>query len=122
MPRIWSFWPFAGRFCLFWRLFHVEEVDGDWTSHGEIVSVFFDRVDCSGFDVFDGVEESVDPHEAVKIVDSDASECGFESEAVFVEDFGGFRLGGEDSGKGGEVVDGVHCGIPFGVISCRFRW
>ena len=27
---------------------------------------------------------------------------------MLVEDFGGFRLAGEDAGEGGEVVDGVH--------------
>ena len=29
---------------------------------------------------------------------------------MLVEDFGGFRLSGEDAGEGGEVVDGFHCG------------
>lgn len=93
---------------MFWGLFQVEEADGDWVGHGEIVSVFFDCVDGGCFDVFDGVEEAVESHEAVEVVDSDASECGFESESVFVEYFGGFRLAGEDAGEGGEVVDGFH--------------
>ncbi len=74
-------------------LFHVEEVDGDWVGDGEAVSVFFVG-DGGGFDVFDGVEEAVEFYEAVEVVDSDASEGGFESESVLVEYFGGFRLGG----------------------------
>lgn len=57
----------------------MEEADGDWTGHGEIVSVFFDGVDGSGFDGFDGVEEAVESHEAVEVVDSDAAEGGFEA-------------------------------------------
>lgn len=74
----------------------MEEVDGDWTGHGETVSffVFVDCADGGGFDGFDGVEEAVEFHEAVKVVDSDASEGGFEAESVFVENVGGFRLGG----------------------------
>lgn len=99
----------------------MEEADGDWGGYGEVVSVFFDCVDGGGFDGFDGVEEAVESHEAVEVVDSDASECGFEAEAVLVEDFGGFRLTAEDARKCGEVVDGVHCGTSFVVISCRFR-
>lgn len=62
---------------MFWWLFQVEEADGDWAGYGEIVSVFFDGVDGGGSDVFDGVEESVEFHEAVEVVDSDASEGGF---------------------------------------------
>lgn len=92
-PRVRLVWLSAGRFCLFWWLFHVEEVDGDWVGDGEAVSVFFEG-DGGGFDGFDGVEEAVEFHEAVKVVDSDASEGGFESESVLVEYFGGFRLGG----------------------------
>lgn len=57
----------------------MEEANGDRTGYGEIVSVFFDCVDGSGFDVFDGVEEAVESHEAVEVVDSDASEGGFEA-------------------------------------------
>lgn len=72
----------------------MEEADGDRTGHGKIVSVFFDGVDGGGFDVFDGVEEAVESHEAVEVVDSDAAEGGFEAESVLVDDFGGFRLGG----------------------------
>ena len=86
----------------------MEEADGDWVGDGKIVSVFFDGVDGGGFDGFDGIEEAVESHKAVEVVDSDASEGGFEAEAVLVEYFGGFRLGGEDAGEGGEVVDGVH--------------
>lgn len=78
---------------MFWRLFYVEEVDGDWIGDGETVCVFFGG-DGGGFDGFDGVEEAVEFHETVEVVDSDASEGGFESESVFVEYFGGFRLGG----------------------------
>lgn len=52
------------------------------------VSVFFDGVDGGGFDVFDGVEEAVEFHEAVEVVDADAAEGGFEAEAVLVEYFG----------------------------------
>lgn len=89
-------------------------MDGDWTGHGEIVSVFFDWFDGGGFDVFDGVEEAVEFHEAVEVVDADAPEGGFEAEAVFVEYFGGFWLAGEETGEGGEVVDGFH----FLVLSC----
>ena len=85
----------------------MEEVDGDWVGDGEAVSVFFDG-DGGGFDGFDGVEEAVEFHEAVEVVDSDASEGGFEAEAVFVEYFGGFWLAGEELGEGGEVVDGFH--------------
>ena len=70
----------------------MEEVDGDWVGDGETVSVFFDG-DGGGFDGFDGVEEAVELHEAVEVVDSDAPEGGFESESVLVEDFSGFRLG-----------------------------
>lgn len=92
----------------------MEEADGDWTGHGEIVSVFFDCVDGGGFDGFDGVEETVESHEAVEVVDSDASEGGSEAEAVLVEYFGGFWLAGEELGEGGEVVDGFH----FLVLSC----
>lgn len=92
----------------------MEEADGDWTGDGEIVSVFFDGVDGGGFNVFDGVEEAVEFYEAVEVVDSDASEGGFEAEAVFVEYFGGFWLAGEKAGEGGEVVDGFH----FLVLSC----
>ena len=77
MPRVWLVRPSAGRFRMFWRLFQVEEADGDWIGHGEIVSVFFDCVDGGGFDGFDGVEEAVEFHEAVEVVDSDASEGGF---------------------------------------------
>lgn len=95
----------------------MEEADGDWAGHGEIVSVFFDWFDRSGFDVFDGVEEAVESHEAVEVVDSDASEGGFEAEAVLVEYFGGFRLAGEEPGEGGEVVDGFHGFVPFCVVS-----
>lgn len=72
----------------------MEEADGDWLGDGKIVSVFFDCVDGGGFDGFDGVEEAVEFHEAVEVVDSDAAEGGFESEPVVVEEFGGFRLGG----------------------------
>lgn len=57
----------------------MEEADGDWIGHGEIVSVFFDGVDGGGFNVFDGVEEAVEAHEAVEVVDSDATEGGFEA-------------------------------------------
>lgn len=57
----------------------MEEADGDWTGDGEIVSVFFDGVDGGGFDGFDGVEEAVEFHEAVEVVDSDAAEGGFEA-------------------------------------------
>lgn len=71
----------------------MEEADGDWIGDGEVVSVFFDGVDGGGFDAFDGVEEAVEFHEAVEVVDSDAAEGGFDAEAVFVEDFGCFRLG-----------------------------
>lgn len=78
---------------MFCGLFYVEEVDGDWVGDGETVSVFFE-CDGGGFDGFDGVEEAVEFHEAVEVVDPDASEGGFEAEAVFVEYFGGFRLGG----------------------------
>lgn len=92
----------------------MEEVDGDWTGHGEIVSVFFDGVDGGGFNVFDGVEEAVEAHEAVEVVDSDVSEGGFEAEVVFVEYFGCFWLAGEEVDEGGEVVDGFH----FLVLSC----
>lgn len=35
---------------------------------------------------------------------------------MLVEDFGGFRLVGEDAGEGGEVFDGVHFLIPFLVL------
>lgn len=93
----------------------MEEMDGDWIGDGETVFVFFCG-DGGGFDGFDGVEEAVEFHEAVEVVDSDASEGGFEAEAVLVEEFGGFRLGGEDAGEGGEVVDGVHFLIPFLVL------
>lgn len=62
---------------MLWSLFQVEEADGDGAGHGEIVSVFFDCVDGGGFDGFDGVEEAVEFHEAVEVVDSDASEGGF---------------------------------------------
>lgn len=93
----------------------MEEMDSDWIGDGETVSVFFCG-DGGGFDGFDGVEEAVEFYEAVEVVDSDASEGGFEAEAVLVEEFGGFRLGGEDAGEGGEVVDGVHFLIPFLVL------
>ena len=95
----------------------MEEADGDWIGHGEIVSVFFDCVDGGGFDGFDGVEEAVEFHEAVEVVDSDASEGGFEAEVVFVEYFGGFWLAGEEADEGGEVVDGFHGFVPFCVVS-----
>lgn len=95
----------------------MEEVDGDWIGYGEIVSVFFDWFDGGGFNVFDGVEEAVEAHEAVEVVDSDASEGGFEAEAVLVEYFGGFRLAGEEADEGGEVVDGFHGFVPFCVVS-----
>lgn len=55
----------------------MEEADGDGAGYGEIVSVFFDGVDGGGFDGFDGVEEAIEFHEAVEVVDSDASEGGF---------------------------------------------
>lgn len=35
---------------------------------------------------------------------------------MFVEDFGGFWLCGEDAGEGGEVVDGFHCVGLFCVV------
>ena len=72
----------------------MEEVDGDRTGHGETVFFFFGCCDGGGFDGFDGVEEAVEFHEAVEVVDSDVAEGGFESESVFVEYFGGFWLGG----------------------------
>lgn len=78
-PRVWLVQPSAGRFRMFWRLFQVEEADGDWTGDGKIVSAFLDCVDGGGFDAFDGVEEAVDSYEAVEVVDSDASEGGFEA-------------------------------------------
>lgn len=78
-PRVWLVRPSAGRFCVFWGLFQVEEVDGDRIGHDEIVSVFFDGVDGGGFDGFDGVEEAIESHEAVEVVDSDAAESGFEA-------------------------------------------
>lgn len=93
----------------------MEEVDGDWVGDGEAVFVFFEG-DGGGFDGFDGVEEAVEFHEAVEVVDSDASEGGFEPESVLVEDFGGFRLVGEESGEGGEVVDGFH--FPWSFVCC----
>lgn len=71
----------------------MEEVDGDWVGDGETVSVLFEG-DGGGFDGFDGVEKAVEFHEAVEVVDSDASEGSFESKSVLVEYFGGFRLGG----------------------------
>lgn len=37
---------------------------------------------------------------------------------MLVENFGDFRLGGEDAGEGGEVVDGVHFLIPF-LMLCK---
>lgn len=113
---MWSFRLLAGCFCLFWGLFHVEEVDGDWAGDGETVPVFFGG-NGGGFDIFDGVEEPVEFHEAVKVVDSNASEGGFEAKSVLVENFGGFRLGGEYVGEGGEVVDGFHFLNPLRVVS-----
>lgn len=94
----------------------MEEVDGDRAGDSETVSIFFDG-DGGGFDGFDGVEEAVEFHEAVKIIDSNASEGGFEAKAVLVENFGGFRLGGEYVGEGGEVVDGFHFLDPLCVVS-----
>ena len=57
----------------------MEEVDGDWAGHGETVPFFFGCGDGGGFDVFDGVEEAIEFHEAVEVVDSDASEGVFEA-------------------------------------------
>lgn len=35
---------------------------------------------------------------------------------MLVEYFGGFRLVGEETGEGGEVVDGFHGFVPFCVV------
>ena len=54
----------------------MEEVDGDWVGDGEAVSVFFDG-DGGGFDGFDGVEEAVEFHEAVKTTTITFEEDGY---------------------------------------------
>lgn len=95
----------------------MEEVDGGWCGHGEVMAetvVCF--VDWCGFDFFDAVQEPVEADEGVVVLDSDLAVGNFRVDSVFVEEGSDFWLSCDDVDDGGEVVDGVHFLVPFLVL------
>lgn len=104
----------CGAFLYVLGLLPVEEADGDWGCHGEVVSVavvYF--VDGCGFDFSDVVEEPVEVNEGVVVLDADVAVVNFRVESVFVEDGADFWLLHDEADEGVEVFDGFHCLFLF---------
>ena len=99
----------------------MEEVDGDWGCHGEVVPVAVVYVaDWRGFDFFDVVEEPVEVGEGVVVFDADVAIVDFRVESVFVEDGADFRLLEDEADDGVEVFDGFH--FLFLFVLCQSFW